>query len=504
VVRTDAAAIWATGEFWWQIPRTIQVILEGSLPEGSTGKDVILLLCGLYNEGEVLNAVVEFTGPGVAALPIDARLSISNMTTEWGALAGVFPLDEILREFLYGRAEYLARRKTPRYSRTDVDRWFDERLEPDDGAAYAMELTLDLATVIPHVSGPDHVKVMHALGAIEKRRIKINKAYLLSCVNARLEDLAEAAGILQGRKVAQGVEFYVAAASAQVQEEAQQLGHWQTLIDAGAIVLPSGCGPCIGLGRGTLEPGEVCISSTNRNFKGRMGSREAQAYLGSPAIVAASAAAGYICAPQQFDETEPRFSITVHERPDRMAESSEIIDGFPTSITGRALLLPVDNLNTDGIYSSKLTYRDDVTPAEMAAAAMANYDPTFNDIAKQGDIIVAGRNFGTGSSREQAATCLAARGLQCVIAASFSQTYKRNAFNNGFLVLESVSLYDGLRGRCGDGNQPTVPGPTITIDFAASQIEVEGKSFAFSPLSKVAQELIVAGGAENLVKQRLG
>ncbi len=504
VVRTDAACIWATGQTWWQVPPVAKVTLTGELRPGVIGKDVIIALCGLFNHDEVLNMTVEFHGDGIAAMSMDQRLSIANMTTEWGALAGVFPLDTVLRDYLFGRAEYLARSGTPRYTREDVDRWWNNCLEPDPDAHYAVELTLDLPTVIPHVSGPDHVKVMHALGAIEKRRIKINKAYLLSCVNARLEDLAEAAGILQGRKVAQGVEFYVAAASAQVQEEAEQLGHWQTLIDAGAIVLPSGCGPCIGLGRGTLEPGEVCISSTNRNFKGRMGSREAQAYLGSPAIVAASAAAGYICGPQPFDDTEPRFSITVHERPGRTAESGEIIDGFPASITGRALLLPVDNLNTDGIYSSKLTYRDDVTPAEMAAAAMANYDPTFNDIAKKGDIIVAGRNFGTGSSREQAATCLAARGLQCVIAASFSQTYKRNAFNNGFLVLESASLYDGLRERCGDGNQPTVPGPTITIDFAASQIRVEGKSYAFSPLSRVAQELIVAGGAENLVKQRLG
>ncbi len=504
VVRTDAACIWATGQTWWQVPPVAKVTLTGELRPGVIGTDVIIALCGLFNHDEVLNMTVEFHGDGIACLTMDQRLSIANMTTEWGALAGVFPFDTVLRDYLYGRAEYLTRTGTPRYTREDVDRWYADRLEPDPDAHYAVELTLDLSTVIPHVSGPDHVKVMHALGAIEKRRIKINKAYLLSCVNARLEDLAEAARILQGRKVAQGVEFYVAAASAQVQEEAQQLGHWQTLIDAGAIALPSGCGPCIGLGRGTLEPGEVCISSTNRNFKGRMGSREAQAYLGSPAIVAASASAGYICGPQPFDDTELRFSITVHERPDRMAESSEIIDGFPTSITGRALLLPVDNLNTDGIYSSKLTYRDDVTPAEMAAAAMANYDPTFNDIAKQGDIIVVGRNFGTGSSREQAATCLVARGLRCVIAASFSQTYKRNAFNNGFLVIESASLYDGLRERCGDGNQPTLPGPTITIDFAASQIGVEWKSFAFSPLSRVAQELIVAGGAEELVRQRLG
>ena len=113
----------------------------------------------------------------------------------------MFPLDKILRDYLYDRAEYLARRKTPRYSSNDVDRWFDERLEPDDGAAYAVQLTLDLATVIPHVSGPDHVKVMHALPEIEKKRVAIQKAYLLSCVNARLEDLAEAAGILSGRHV---------------------------------------------------------------------------------------------------------------------------------------------------------------------------------------------------------------------------------------------------------------------------------------------------------------
>jgi homoaconitate hydratase len=433
---------------------------------------------------------------------MDQRMSIANMTTEWGALAGVFPFDEILRDYLYDRAEYLARRKTPRISRSDVDRWFGERLEPDDGAAYAVELTLDLATVIPHVSGPDHVKVMHALPEIEKKRVAIQKAYLLSCVNARLEDLAEAAGILSGRHVADGVEFYVAAASAEVQKQAEQDGHWQTLLDAGAIALPSGCGPCIGLGKGTLEPGEVCISATNRNFKGRMGSRDAKAYLGSPAVVAASAAAGYICSPIQFEQVEPKFSVKVGETARRDSDPVEIIDGFPAEISGRTLLLPVDNLNTDGIYSGKLTYRDDVTPTEMAAASFANYDPRFNDVAQTGDIVVAGRNFGTGSSREQAATCLIHRGIRCVIAASFSQTYKRNAFNNGFLVLDSPDLYDAMHAKLADRGA-TVAGPTLTLDFTTSQVVLDGEPFAFSPLSAVAQELIVAGGAEALVRGRL-
>ncbi|MCH8261238.1 MAG: homoaconitase [Planctomycetes bacterium] len=546
VVRTDAACIWATGQTWWQVPPIARVNLTGKLLPGVVGKDVIIALCGVFNHDEVLNMIVEFVGDGIACLSMDQRLSIANMTTEWGALGGVFPFDPILRDYLYGRAAYLSAKNTPRYTRDDVDRWFAEKLEPDSGAHYAVDLTLDLATVIPHVSGPDHVKVMHALPEIQKQRIKIDKAYLLSCVNARLEDLAEAAAIVEGHSVAEGVEFYVAAASAEVQRQAENDGFWQTLIDAGAIALPSGCGPCIGLGRGTLEPGEVCISATNRNFRGRMGSRDAKAYLGSPAVVAASAIAGYICSPHEYENVKPTFSIKVHDQK-RNANAVEILAGFPQTMTGRSLLLPVDNLNTDGIYSGKLTYRDDVSDQEMAAAAMANYDPQFSDIAREADIIVAGRNFGTGSSREQAATCLKLRGIQCIIAASFSQTYKRNAFNNGFLVMESPELYEALLTQSssplplgeggersesgegslrlqstrpsteetkrpspptplpgGEGSKNTIPGPQITIDFAASTITMQETEYPFAPLSTVAQELIIAGGAENLVKLQLG
>ncbi|MCH7603496.1 MAG: 3-isopropylmalate dehydratase [Planctomycetes bacterium] len=182
----------------------------------------------------------------------------------------------------------------------------------------------------------------------------------------------------------------------------------------------------------------------------------------------------------------------------------EIMEGFPQSIAGRSLWLPLDNLNTDGIYSGKLTYRDDVTEAEMAAAAMANYDPEFDGICRKGDIIVAGRNFGTGSSREQAATCLKLRGIPCVIAWSFSETYKRNAFNNAFLVLECPELVEHLEARYSDSNAATIVGPNLEIDFAGSMISCDGKTFAFAPLSAVAQELIVAGGAEAQVRQRLG
>ena len=503
VVRTDAAAIWATGQTWWQVPSVARVTLSERLCPGVVGKDVIIALCGLFNHDEVLNMAVEFTGDGLTNISMDQRMSIANMTTEWGALAGVFPFDAVLRDFLYGRAEFLAARGTPRYSRTNVDDWFARRLTPDSDAHYAVDLTLDLSTVIPHVSGPNHVKTMVSLPEIEKKKVKIDKAYLLSCVNARLEDLAEAARIIKGKRVADGVKLYVAAASANIQKQAEDLGHWKALADAGAIMLPSGCGPCIGLGEGTLEAGEVAISATNRNFKGRMGHRDSQVYLGSPAIVAASAISGYISAPTSFEDVKGKITCSMHAKPPRAPKPVEIVSGFPAAIHGRALWLPVDNLNTDGIYGGAFTYKDNLTREEMAAACMLNYDPNFQTLAHKGDIIVAGRNFGTGSSREQAATALDYRGIQCVIAASFNETYKRNAFNNGFVVFECPALIDYLREKYRDVTAPTIAGPNLDVDYQKSVIACEGRQFPFSPLSTVAQELVVAGGAENLVKKQL-
>lgn len=503
VVRTDAASLWATGVTWWQVPPIAKVILTGKLKSGVVGKDVIIALCGLFNHDEVLNFACEFVGDGISALSMDQRMSIANMTTEWGALAGVFPFDETLRDFLFGRADYLAKKKTPRVTREQVVHWYNHRLEADPHAHYDVELTLDLGSVIPHVSGPNHVKTMSALPEIEKKRVKIDKAYLLSCVNARLEDLGEAAKVLKNKKVADGVKFYVAAASANIQAEAERLGYWDTLVGAGAIALPSGCGPCIGLGTGTLDAGEVGISATNRNFQGRMGHRDAQVYLGSPAVVAASAAAGYIAAPTQFENTNGRFSIVNHGRAKRETAKTEIVKGFPAKLTGRLLWLPVDNLNTDGIYSGKLTYRDDVTPEEMAMASFENYDPDFKTVGQKGDVVVAGRNFGTGSSREQAATCLIHRGIPCVIAYSFSETYKRNAFNNGFVVFECPELTQHLREKFASATAKTIVSSQIDIDYQASVISYDGRRFPFPALSTVAQELVVAGGAEELVKRRL-
>ncbi len=508
VVRTDAAGIWAAGEFWWQIPRTVRVILEGELPPHATGKDVILTLCALHHGGEVLNAAVEFHGPGVASLSMDARMTVANMTTEWGALVGWFPVDEVTLAYLEERRRVLEARGIHRIRREDLEGWRHAPPRPDPDASYAGEIVLDLSRVAPMVTGPDTVQAGRPLAEVAAERIPVRKAYLLSCVNARTEDLEAAAAVLRHRRVAEGVELYVAAASREVQEAAEASGTWQILLDAGARPLPPGCGACIGLGTGLLEPGEVGISATNRNFKGRMGSRDARAYLASPAVVAASAAEGFITGPAAVGGTLPDRVWRELPRVETAEEERvEILPGFPERHRGRLVLVPRDDLNTDGIYGKEYTYREGMTPEEMARVVMANYDPTFASIVEPGDVLVGGSNFGTGSSREQAVTALQARGIALVVAGSFSQTYLRNAYNNGFVCIECPELVAALRaafrGRIGKGEATIVPGDEVEVDFRRSRITWRGREFPFPPLGSVPQGLVVAGGLENRVKQRL-
>jgi homoaconitate hydratase len=509
IVRTDAAAVWATSEFWWQIPRSIQVVLEGKLRQGVSGKDVIITLCGLFNHDEALNAAIEFMGPGVASLSMDARFSISNMSTEWGPLVAWFPADKLTIEYLRGVHRRLQEQGIERFALKNIDDWAANPPHPDPDAFYAARITLDLGEITPHISGPDTVQVMQSLAAIEKKKVAIQKAYLISCANSRLEDLEAAAWVMCGKRVAPGVKLYLGAASAWVQQEAERLGIWQTLLDAGANPLPPGCGPCIGLGVGLLEKGEVGISATNRNFKGRMGSRDAQCYLASPEVVAASAVAGYIAGPHLFADVEPARRFKEFSGNGKgYSEKVEILPGFPERVTGRLVFLPQDNLNTDAIYGKDYTYRDDITPEMMARVVMENYDPQFAARTHPGDVVVGGFNFGTGSSREQAVTCLKAKGVRLVIAASFSQTYLRNAYNNGFLCVEIPALAKRLREQFATEiaakEKTIIPSEDVEIDFTSGTVAWRGEKFIFPPLGSVPQSLVIAGGAENLVATKLG
>ncbi|KAJ7650658.1 hypothetical protein FB45DRAFT_888412 [Roridomyces roridus] len=542
IVRTDAAALWATGKTWQTLP-------------GVTGKDVIVALCSSFNNDEVLNAAIEFTGDGVAALTVDERLTIANMTTEWGALVGLFPVDETLLQW-YDRVLAKLELRTfsspelaslippppehPRINRHRLDALRSTDLRSDPDASYSSHLIFDLSSLVPHVSGPNSVKVSTPLPTLEQSRVEIQKAYLVSCTNSRVSDLADAAAVMRGNKVAPGVEFYIAAASSAVQLESERLGDWDTLVNAGAKVLPAGCGPCIGLGVGLLEEGQTGISATNRNYKGRMGHPKALAYLGSPAVVAASAIKGYICSPDSHDPATlpptkaPVFSISNEPStsPLPSSQSNEpVLPGFPDSFSGPLLFAPQDNLNTDAIYPGKYTYQDDITLARQAEVVMENYDPSFAPLVaslsqKQqrsgrdnGVILVSGYNFGTGSSREQAATALKSAGIPVVIAGSFGDIFKRNAINNGLvclvcpeLVADLTASYaqGGARGAGGLSGELTVDrGLHVAVGMVDGKVvlTLDGggteKMYSVKPVGASVQELWVCGGLEGYILKEI-
>ncbi|KAI9689250.1 MAG: mitochondrial Homoaconitase [Bogoriella megaspora] len=518
VVRTDAASIWATGRTWWQIPPIAKVTFTGQLPVGVTGKDVIVTLCSLFGNDEVLNHAIEFTGSQetLATLPIDDRLTIANMTTEWGALSGLFPIDSLLQRWLrykatsaamFSSASLTSSSTSTRLSHPRLDALFSPQslLTADPGAKYAKSLYLNLSTLQPYVSGPNSVKIATPVADLETQSIAINKAYLVSCTNSRASDLAAAAKVFKDAastnggvipKIPSHVSFYIAAASAPEQQAAEEQGDWQAMLDAGATPLVAGCGPCIGLGTGLLEDGEVGVSASNRNFKGRMGSRKAKAYLASPEVVAASALAGKIAGPGWYERPEGVTKVVLGEgtgeaEVDRMmsveealekviaqAEAmvgeaeqagvksndpaasgegavetaaqgeealTEILEGFPEKVKGEIVYCSGDNINTDAIYPGKYTYQDDVPKEKMAEVCMENYDTEFSSIVKPGDILVAGYNFGCGSSREQAATALLAKGIPLVVAGSFGNIFQRNSINNALMGVEVPKLITRLR-----------------------------------------------------------
>ncbi|RBA22830.1 homoaconitase, mitochondrial [Fusarium proliferatum] len=562
VVRTDAAAIWATGRTWWQVPPVAKVTFTGILPPGVTGKDVIIALCGLFRDDQVLNHAIEFAGG--ESLTIDERLTISNMTTEWGALAGVFPVDDVLISWYRAKATTNAMfngSSKDRINHKRIDELDQNRLSADPGATYAKELYLNLSTLSPIVSGPNSVKVATPLHKLAAENIPVNKAYLVSCTNSRASDIAAAARVFreaakEGKpaKVAPGVEFYISAASVPEQKIAEEAGDWQVLVEAGAIPMISGCGQCIGLGKGLLEPGEVGISASNRNFKGRMGSTSAKAYLSSPEIVAASALQGKIAGPGWYQKPEgvekviigegsgdfvADKALSIEDALDKIineadaliaaAEKSEgateeaspaaseeeslteILPGFPEKVEGEIVFCDSDNINTDGIYPGKYTYEDNISTEKMAEVCMENYDTEFGKIAQPGDILVTGFNFGCGSSREQAATAILAKKIPLVVSGSFGNIFSRNSINNALMGVEVPRLVERLRETYkNDTEKPLTrrTGWKFVWDVRRSKVvvtEKDGKQWEqkVGELPANVQEIIAKGGLEKWVKSKI-
>ena len=279
--QTDIGAAMASGTTWFKVPQAIKVNLVGKLPRFVRGKDIILTLIGMIGVDGARYQSLEFCGEGVAELSMADRFTICNMAIEAGAKNGIFPVDEKTIAYLEGRV---------------TDRTW-EAVTADEDAEYAQEITMELDKLVPVVAYPHLPENTHP--ASEGKDIKIDQVVVGSCTNGRLEDLAQAAEILKEHQVCDGVRMIIIPATQEIYKEAMRLGYIDIFIDAGAAVSTPTCGPCLGGYMGILAAGERAVSTTNRNFRGRMGHVDSEVYLASPYTAAASAVTGYITSPEE-------------------------------------------------------------------------------------------------------------------------------------------------------------------------------------------------------------
>lgn len=277
---TDMAAGMATGQAWFKVPSAIKFELKNSLNKNCSGKDVILTIIGMIGVDGALYKSMEFAGEGVKSLSMDDRLCICNMAIEAGAKNGIFPVDQTTLNYLKGRSE-----RQPVIFEADAD------------AEYEKVIEIDLSKIVPTVSCPHLPENTHPADELED--IKIDQVVIGSCTNGRMEDMETAYRILNGKKVADSVRCIIIPATMNIMRECSERGYITAFIDAGAVVSTPTCGPCLGGYMGILAKGERCISTTNRNFVGRMGHVESEVYLASPATAAASALTGHITCPKE-------------------------------------------------------------------------------------------------------------------------------------------------------------------------------------------------------------
>ena len=300
VGRTEMAAIWATGELWLRVPESIKIVIKGKLDRGVTAKDLCIHIIGKFGADGGLYKSVELHGAMLGEMSLESRMVIPNMMAEFGVKNAYLAPDDKVFDYL---AERLARRLTREGGKpaapADVrDGILRGSLYPDPDATYVETLTVDASEIELMISCPHTVD--NAKPIREVKGTKIHQAFLGTCTNGRLEDIASAAEIVKGKQIAKSVRFLVIPASSEIYMEALKRGYVQTLMEAGALLDTPGCGPCMGNHIGVLAPQEACISTANRNFKGRMGQTEAEIYLASPSVVAASALAGVIADPREL------------------------------------------------------------------------------------------------------------------------------------------------------------------------------------------------------------
>ena len=483
VGRSEVAVLWDTGRLWLRVPESLRINLYGELPPGVTAKDLCLQVSKTLGADGGLYYSLEFAGPGVSSLSLESRMVIPNSMAEIGVKNAYLPPDQAVFDFLAQRADIPHERIEAR------------AIYPDDGATYAAEYDLDLDRLEPLVACPHSVDNVQPLSVVAGQHVDM--AFIGTCTNGRLEDLAAAAHVLRGRHVHAGTRLLVIPASSQVYLDALRMGYLDVFIEAGAAIGVPGCGPCMGNHLGIPAAGEVVISSANRNFLGRMGQPNASIYLAAPAIVAASAIAGVIAAPGGLTSpavSHPPAMATVkaveHAAP---ALDGLVLHGNGRKITESGVAGKVwkygHNINTDQIFPGKYTYTV-TTLEEIAAHALEDLDPVFAGSVQPGDVVFGGNNFGCGSSREQAVTCLKYKGVGALVARSFARIFYRNAINQG---LPAIICPEAVTAAC--------PGNPVEVDLANGLIHLPAGDFRFPAFPPNVCAILEVGGLAEYIKK---
>jgi len=419
----DIAYAFARGKVWFKVPPTIRVTLNGRLPATAAPKDLGLFLLKHFGASGLLGSACEIYGEAAGQLDLSGRITVASLATEMGGIIILFPPDEAIIDRF----------------RTSAGRDFTPVLADPD-AAYRQEVELDVSGLEPLISRPGHPD--DVVTVAEARGQKIDSAFIGSCTNGRYQDLEKAARILKGRKVAPGVVLKIVPATDALWRRCLEEGLLAVFKEAGALVGNAGCAGCAAGQIGQNGPGEVTVSTGNRNFPGKQGRGEV--WLASPATTAASAIAGHITTEDDIPDTPSRFRVS-RARPEPKA-ARETGDR-PTRVKGKVWVIDRDNIDTDMIYHNRHLAVTD--PAEMGQYAFGNLEgwEDFSGKVAPGDIIVTGRNFGCGSSRQHAVDCFRALGVAAVIARSFGAIYERNAINSGLPImtadLDRLDLQDG-------------------------------------------------------------
>jgi 3-isopropylmalate/(R)-2-methylmalate dehydratase large subunit len=459
--RTEAAGIWKRGETWFLVPPSLRIDLKGKLRPGVSAKDLSLWIIGILGSDGANYMSIEFHGEGVATLSISERMTVCNLASEMGAKNAVFPCDNVLQAFIGQKT-------------TGV--W------ADDGADYRCHISVDLSDVFPLVAAPHHVDNIMSVSSVAGT--VVHEGLIGTCTNGRLDDLRTAASVLKGEKVKPGFQLHIIPASREIYLQAIKEGIIEDLLEAGANILSPSCGACLGTGQGIPANGHTVISTANRNFLGRMGNKEASIYLASPATVASSAITGVI--------TDPRMKKAKETFPFRRPQSKTnvIAEGENRRKNNVWDYSDVDNLNTDQMFAGKHTYSVMSSDADAILPLLfGDFDPSFSKNAQEGDIIIAGDNFGCGSSREHPSVGLARLGIKAVIIKSVNRIFYRSSINQGLPLIVHREAVEAYR-----------PGDTVEVDFDRGLLKISEKEFRFEPLPPELKEIIARKGLVNWIK----